>query len=146
MLLTAGEFANGDIRLLFQIDRVNDFVDAPWIRIQRGEMSQRLAYRESAQVPGLLQDDPNPRLESTISLGRVHSQHTDISRCSVTKTLEDLDRYRLPRAIGSEQDERLAPIDGEGDVVHRNEVAVLLGQPFNTNGWFAHFAHSKATT
>ena len=58
----------------------------------------------------------------------VHAGHLDRPARRSQDARERAQRRRLPRAVGPHEPEHRAGRDGEGEAVHRDEVAVALGE------------------
>ena len=80
-----------------------------------------------------LQHDPDSPSELDVARRGIHAEHRHGASVARAVTLEDLDRGRLAGAIGAEHREDLAFLDGEVDVLHRNDIAVDLAEALDLN-------------
>src|ERR1700744_3320614 len=59
---------------------------------------------------------------------RIEAEHADLARRNLGEAQHHQDRGGLARAVGPEQAEHLAALDGEGDAVDRAGITIGLGE------------------
>jgi len=62
----------------------------------------RFAHGGTRVEAAALEDDPDPLLQAPVALFGILTQHPYVAGASATVALEDLDRRRLARAVGTE--------------------------------------------
>jgi hypothetical protein len=132
--LAARQRAHVRVGLLLQAGDRDDLLDVARMRVEVGEVAQRLAWRDVAIHAGRLQDDPDPLAQRPrLLLGIVSEHRYDPARSSAV-ALEDLDRRGLACAVGPEQAKDLAGGDFEVQAAHGFVLAVGLAQVADENG------------
>src|SRR6478672_2758776 len=76
-----------------------------------------------------LQHDPDALAQRAAARAGVVPEHRHVATTAFPVALEDLDRGRLARAVGTEQTEHLAALDADIHAAQRFEVAIGLAQP-----------------
>src|SRR4051812_32131596 len=132
--LAAGEGAHVGVRLLLQAGDRDDLLDVARVRVEVGEVLQRLARRDVAVHAGRLQDDADPLAQLPRVLLWIVAEHGDDPGRAGAVALEDLDRGRLAGAVGAEQAEDLADGDLEVEAPHGLVLAVGLAQVADEDG------------
>ena len=95
-----------------------------------GEQPQRLQRPDPGVQAALLEHHPDAGRQgrSGRGAGRARAPRA-VPASGAAVALQDLHRRRLAGAVGAEQPEHLAPVDGERQPVHRQVGAVGLLQP-----------------
>ena len=123
----AGVGPRGTVRGLSEVHGLEEFVD-PVRDLPRREVVQPaledevLPPREvvvHADLLGCVPDDPADRGGLPHDVVAVHA---DPARRRPEEGREDLDRRALPRPVGAEEAEHLAPVHAERDPVDRSDV------------------------
>ena len=127
-LLAAGELAGAIVRLALEPDEGDRLVDVARGGVVAGVELERLAHGEERLDAALLEDDPDALPPSAVSVLRVDAQDADLARAPLAIALEDLDRGRLPGAVGPEEREDLAGGDRQVDAADGLVRAVRLAQ------------------
>ena len=132
-LLTTGERLHPVVCLLGEADELEHLLDRPRARVVPGIAGEGLADRQERLDGELLKHDPHAfsQLATGRRVGRVVTEHVDVTPVTLAKALEDLDDRGLARAIGSEQREDLALVHLEGDVLHCFGCFVGLREMFH---------------
>ena len=91
-----------------EADERDHLVGVARVRVEAGEVRQRLATRQVAVHAASLQDDADPLAQLARALPRVVAENGHIAAGAGAVALEDLDRRGLARAVGPEQAEDLA--------------------------------------
>ena len=133
-LLAAGERAHVGVGLLLQAGDRDDLLDVARVRVEVGEVPQRLARRDVAVHARRLQDDADALAQLPRMLLRIVAEHGDDPGRARPVALEDLDRGRLPGAVGPEQAEDLADGDLEVEAPDGLVLAVGLAQVADEDG------------
>ena len=96
-----------------------------------GEEPQRLERPDPRIEAALLEHHPDPGREGGVVADRVEAEHPGGAGVGGPVPLQRLDGRGLPGAVGAEQPEDLAALDGERQPVHRQIGAVGLLQPLD---------------
>ena len=125
-LLPAGEGLHPGIGLLRQADQLDHLVNRARRRVVTRVAGQRLAHRQVRLHRQLLQHDPDPGPQPPPRppCSRVNPEHLNPASIPGPEPLENLNRRRLPRAIGPQQGEYLAPRDLKVHARHGTDRAV----------------------
>ena len=134
--LPTGERGDLLIGELGQADHLEQLVDRDGPRhLGRrvgGEVAAQLGEEAARRPPGViapgLQHHAGARPPVLAGPGRVLAEHADLARGAHPEAFEDLDRGRLPGAVGAEQADHLAPAHLELDAVEDVVRAVAHAQ------------------
>src|SRR4051794_4844501 len=132
--LPAGELARLGVLLALQPDERDDLVRIAGVRVEPGEVGERLAHANELVDPGLLEHDPHPLAHRPRPLAGIEAEDADVAARPVPVALEDLDRRRLPRAVRAQQPEDLAALDAEVDAADGLDALVGLAQIADFDG------------
>src|SRR3954453_11402776 len=94
--------------------------------LERGEQRERLGDGQPVGELALLELDPDDRAEPAAVPDRVEAQDANGAGIGIPETGGRLDRGGLAGAVGAEDSEDLALLDGERDAVDHGAVAVAL--------------------
>ncbi len=108
-LLTAGQGLDLRVGLLSQADQVDYLTHPPRRRVEACASLKHLANRQERLHREFLEHDTELTTQSLAgaTVAGIDSQHPHLARVAAAKTLENLDRGRLARAIGTQQREHL---------------------------------------
>ena len=123
--LATRELAVVTVLQLFQRADADDLVDVCAARVEVPEEQQAFAHREEFLQRRLLELDAGFLAKASTG-GLAAIQH--FARRRGQNALDHLDRGGLARAIGTEQAEAAALLDGERHAVHGDHVAVVLDE------------------
>ncbi len=115
LALTAGEGGERAAPQRGELPLLGELVEGSGGGVQQREQPQRLADPEAIRERGMLKLRPDVAAEPVAGHGGIEAQDGGRPRIGAPKSLEDLDRRRLPGAVGAEEPEQLAPPDGERD-------------------------------
>ena len=103
-LLAAREGLHLGIGLLAEPNQLDDLTDRARRRVEAGVSFQHLTDREERLHGQFLQDDPELGSQPTllVPVARVDPEHPHRAVISAHEPLEDLDRRRLSRTVGTE--------------------------------------------
>ena len=110
----------------------------PWL-VEAAEQIQRFADREFFGQLGLLQRDADALLDGLVVAAPLHAQDFDFAAGGREQPFEDLDRGGLAGAVGAEQAEAFALLDGQIEPAHgvdRRPAIVAFAQIIGS-GWQA---------
>src|SRR5690606_20945897 len=113
----------GDAQRLQQLLRIGR------VGVERGEQLHRLTHPQLVRQLALLQLSAELACHTRAIGTRVHSEHRHLPPVRHPQAFDALDGGRLARAVGAEDAEDLALLDGERHVVDRYFVAVAFVQP-----------------
>src|SRR5579872_649407 len=142
--LATRQCAGRGLLLPFEPRQGDDLIHRPGVGVQRREVLERLPHPDVAVQPGALEHDADPGPQRARALAGIEPEHLDRAAGALPVTLEDLDRGRLPGAVGPEQSEHLAAADVEFDPPHGLEVSVGLVKIVNLDRQVAHVAMMPA--
>jgi hypothetical protein len=106
-------------------------------------VAQRLGNRHARIEAGTLEHDSHPAAQVERRVRRVVPEHRHLAAGPAAIALEDLDRGRLPGAVGAEQPDDLASVDAERQPAHGLDVAVSLAQLVDLDRRLWHAAQHK---
>ena len=132
--LAARQAPRALVGLLLQAHERDDLRDRSWPRVVGRPQLERLAHREVGLRAALLQDHPDPRAPGAIAAGGVDAEHAHVAAVAPAKALEDLDRRRLPGAVGPEEGEDLAAAHVQRQPAYRPRDVVRRSAPATTRG------------
>src|SRR5262249_36232495 len=115
-------------RLVVEADEIDHFFGRTRCRIIPGLTIEDLSDGQEFLEAALLQDDAHPLAEARPAALGIHAEHGHAARVAATVAFEDLDRRRLPGAVGTEQGEHLALRNLETDPLDRLDCSVRLAQ------------------
>src|SRR5262249_45034351 len=142
LLLTTRERFDERVRLLLERDPREDFVGLDPIAIEAAKELRQLERGLLVRKAGVLKRDADPFADFSFIRLPAQPEHLDITGGRLVQPLEDLDRRRLTRAVGSEKAETLA--DGNFDVESIDRIdgsvppGILLAQVPDPNCPFSH--------
>ena len=133
---TAGEVGHLLVGVTREPDEVEQLVGGPRAGDRRGgvggvegaEVVQQGAHPPLGMVAPRLEDHAHARPPGLARRRRVLAEHPEGTGRGAAEALERLDHRGLARAVGSEQDDGLAGLDGEVDGVEDEVVAVGHGE------------------
>ena len=128
--LTAGEGAEHGGTVVGQPPLMQQRLPRHGARVEGAEQVQRLPHPDPFRQRRLLQLHADPFRQSGPITDRVHSQDRDAAAVRRAQADHALDRGGLAGAVGADDPEDLALVDGEGDLVDRHHLAVPLVEPF----------------
>ena len=128
--------------LLGEADQLAQLAAVTATREVRAVLAQRFGHGELQLDARRLQHDPDAVPVRRATGRGIEAQDAHVSRVAVAITLEDLDRGRLPGAVGAEQREDLALVHREVDAAYRVDCCVRLPQPLHLDD----VGHGAATT
>src|SRR5207245_5314414 len=111
-----------------QAQRVLRAVGTVGAVVEAREQLEQLACGEPVEQGGRLQLDADPALHGSWVRPDATAEHLDLAAIGRPQTLDHLERGRLSGPVWPEDPEGFALLDAEGDPVHRDMVAVTLGQ------------------
>jgi hypothetical protein len=126
--LATGERADAGVALVAEAGELDGLVDSQRRRVEAGEQGDGLAHGQVGVELGFLEHQADALPPTPGGLAGVDAQYVDLTCGSCAVALEDLDRGRLPRAVGTEEAEDLAGTDIEADAPHRVSPTVGLAQ------------------
>ena len=132
--LPAGQLADAHAGLFPQVDQAEELVERPRVRVVAAAHVDHLGDGEIRLDTRRLEHDADALLHGALAAGRVEAEHRDVAAVARAIALQDLDGRRLPGAVGTEQREDLALVDGQVDAGDRLQLAVRLAQPADHDG------------
>ena len=92
---------------------------------------QVLAWAHPGEQLESLEGAPDPEAGTLIDRQPVDppALETDLPRVEVTHTVQAVEQRRLPGAVRAHEAHSFAPVDGDRDIVERDDAAVTLGDP-----------------
>ena len=105
-------------------------------RVQGREQVQRLTDPHPVGQRGVLQLGTDASAQPVPVHGGVEAEDPNGAAVGAAKALEDLDGGRLAGAVGAEESEQLAPMDGERDAAHDLGRPVALHDPVDGHDGF----------
>ena len=91
-----------------------------------GVEAERLAYRQRAERPALLQNDAELGAPVGAGGGRILAEHEHLAAVALPVALENLGGRRLARAVSAQEGEHLALLHLEVEAIDDVAVAVAL--------------------
>ncbi len=129
LLEAAGEGVEAGVGLAAQIGEVHQGVDVGVASEYPRVVPQALAHGDPVERAEVLREHADPPDDLGLGPGDVQPEHGDLSRRRIADRFDDLDRDALAGAVGAEERENLALVDGERNVVDRKEGTVTLAEP-----------------
>ena len=131
LFLPAGERAHAGAAFLLELYEGEHFVHGVGAPVETTEQLHR--FRDGEFVPELrvLELDAEALAQGppAVAVVPVHAQHLHRSRIGEGEAFEDFDGGGLAGAVGAEEAEAFADLDGQIEPRHRDDVAEALDQP-----------------
>ena len=112
-----------------QSDQVEQLVGVARVGVEPAVLPERLARPRPRVDAAVLEHQPDPCPQRRTARRRIQPEHTGPSAVGAAIALDDLDRGRLARAVGTEQGDELAGRHRQRHAVEDGPLAVALDQP-----------------
>jgi hypothetical protein len=131
--LTAGEFADRRVALLFEGEAGEQFVRVGAVGVEAGEHVEGLPDGEIVDERDGLELNADALFDGPGVARNIDAEDADGAGGRLAEALDHFEGGGLAGAVGSEDAEDLPFFDGEGDAVNGYGVLVALGQIGNDN-------------
>jgi hypothetical protein len=131
LLLSAGQFAIRRVSPAAQAEVGHESLRVCRIPVERGEQAECLAHGHPVRQLALLELDADQGSQPVAIPPGIVAQDADRPGIGDPKAGDRFDGRGLPGAIGSEDAEDLALLDGERQVVHGRAVAIAFAEVFD---------------
>ena len=132
--LAQGQLAHGLAGQLLDLEQLGQLGEGP-VELLRRERVDLAVQRETVgggQVPPqlvlLAHDQRELAAEGVEAVPRHEAEHAGAAAGRIDQAREHLERRRLAGAVGAEEGDHLARLDGEGDAVHRPDLLVAAAE------------------
>src|SRR5262249_21251315 len=131
LALAAGELADAGVGLLLQLHAADDLVGLEAVAVEAAEQGDGLAHQQFFGELRFLERDADAVLDGGVVAAPAQAEGFDVAGGGLRESLDDLDGGGLAGAVGAEQAEALAGLDGQiesADRFHGGAAVIALEQ------------------